>query len=63
MTATPTVPAPGVATQQWMCATVEVPLVPDHETSMLSVCATSSYTTVPLPVPVAPEASGPNTRL
>ncbi len=58
MTATPIVPVNGVAVQQWMCATVVVPDRPLHCESMDKVCAVSSNTTVTMPLPVAPTASG-----
>ena len=59
VTATPAVPVNGVAVQQWMCATVVVPLRPDHALWIDNVSASSSNTSVTKPVPVAPGASGP----
>ena len=49
--ATPTVPVPGAAVQQWIWAAVVVPTRPLKVASIIIVCATSSTTTVAKPVP------------
>ena len=49
--ATPTLPAPGVAVQQWMCAWVTLPVRPAKFTCTRIVRNTSSVVTVVKPVP------------